>query len=457
MVQPTQPSSSLSGANLGPARHIHELAIEMRGPKSKRREAWANLLRVHALVMTLLEDFSGLEIVPMVGCPSCLTPAQRARRAGLGLAPMQWQLSALRFRAQKCEICGEPFEVHNITVEEAPAPTPLNLSLASAAPSELPPERKFIANKLRLGKPLEAYRGLGSLLGLASEEELRSLCTAGVAAIGEEVLTRALDSALDEWGWSAADWLHYVLEERAGMPSKPRAAGAPPLDEGNEGKTLDDFVTHPLAVAAKLGRAHLTALRLFSTSLHARLNMPWFVGCSREAPHPYPVLVATLLDAWGRLRAAAAEKPTLFSKLGALGVPETDGSRPCLYCVFASGEDVAEYKQRGCLEMGFLTASKYKATAERHAYKISRTDSYLLERPTLLKLRTDHIVDISFFSVTPHEGECLLPPCTYLDLKSEATVNGSVGEREVSFRVVEAVPNLLDSLHMHEPTIATTK
>jgi hypothetical protein len=169
------------------------------------------------------------------------------------------------------------------------------------------------------------------------------------------------------------------------------------------------------------------------------------------------VLIATLLDAWGRLRAAAAEKPTLFTKFGALGVPETDGSRPCLYCVFASGEDVAEYKQRGCLEMGFLTASKYKATAERHAYKISRTDSYLLERPTLLKLRTDHIVDISFFSVTPQEGECLLPPCTYLDLKSEVTVNGSVGAREVSFRVVEAVPNLIDRLPKHEPTTATTK
>ena len=36
----------------------------------------------------------------------------------------------------------------------------------------------------------------------------------------------------------------------------------------------------------------------------------------------------------------------------------------------------------------------------------------------MLRLRCDAIVDLSIFSVRPAEGECLLPPNTYLDLRS---------------------------------------
>ena len=139
----------------------------------------------------------------------------------------------------------------------------------------------------------------------------------------------------------------------------------PGLDEGShEGKTLDDFVAHPIAAAAKLSRAHILAIRLYTSAMHERINRPLLEGCCPARPHPYPALVANLSDAWSRLRAGARDKPTLFSKLHALGVPEPDGSKTSLWRVFECSDDISEYKQRGATEPGFCSAFKSRAAAE---------------------------------------------------------------------------------------------
>ena len=71
-------------------------------------------------------------------------------------------------------------------------------------------------------------------------------------------------------------------------------------------------------------------------------------------------------------------------------------------------------------------------------------------------MRTEHVVDLSIFSVSAAEGECLLPPCTYLDLRSEASVNCFVDGHEVGFKVVDAVPHLLDGLPK-DPSLTKTE
>jgi len=225
------------------------------------------------------------------------------------------------------------------------------------------------------------------------------------------------------------------------------AAGTPKevLDGGNEGQLLDDFLAHPIAVAAKLTRVHLLAIRLYSCPMHKRINEPLNVGCTYEDPHPYAAVVVTLVEAWQKLRQAAEEKPVLFTKLGCLGIPEVDG-KSALWRPFNSAVDIGEYRQRGCLETGFLSAYKMRATAERRALRLGKAN--MLDKPTILKIKTEHVVDISPFSVFPELGECLLPPCTYLDLRSETTMASQIelgrGEtKEVNFRHVESAPTLM--------------
>ena len=68
---------------------------------------------------------------------------------------------------------------------------------------------------------------------------------------------------------------------------------------------------------------------------------------------------------------------------------------------------------------------------------------------TLLRMRVDplDVVDLSSFSVRgPSDGECLLPLCTYLEVKSETAVPTifHVGglTTEVPLRVIDVVPQI---------------
>ena len=428
-------------SSLPSARVVHELSIEMRGTQGVRKDMWASLQRIHEIVHRVLEDFPGVLLEPLVTCPMCLAVEQQP--------PYQFELSAATSKQVKCEYCSEVHDFfHTVTSDGAPPPSAMHLVMCphqgqSRANVKFPPLHKFVANRLRIGKPIEAHYRLHKLLGLPSEEALQQLRCADEAQLTAEIANAARTDE-DDKGWTDADWLTYVQSDRAGRPSKHRTET---LDVGHEGKLLDEFAQHPLAVAARLSRAHVLALRLYSTPLHLQLNEPFYNGCLPRRPHPYPILVVMIIEAWQRLAVAIHEKPGLFAKFGALGLPE-DGpnGKPVFWRVFNSANDVGEYKQRGCLDMGFTSTFKARATAEKHALRMSRDNRS--DRPILLKVRTDIIVDISPWSVYPAEGECILPPCTYFDLRSEQTVPsviklGEHSEIEVMFRFVEAVPTLL--------------
>ena len=71
--------------------------------------------------------------------------------------------------------------LHLVKADQAPPPKPLTLSMGFGAGEigSSAPELKFVTEKMRLGRPIEASLGLHKLLGLADEEELLKLKLSG--------------------------------------------------------------------------------------------------------------------------------------------------------------------------------------------------------------------------------------------------------------------------------------
>ena len=187
------------------------------------------------------------------------------------------------------------------------------------------------------------------------------------------------------------------------------AAAAEGFDKGHQGMRLDDFVAHPLAVAAGLKRAHVLALRLYSTSIYRTVNKPLHDGCSPERPHPYPALVANLTDALKRLRQAA--------------VAASDDAHLAQRTLWRAVSNIelsaSEFKQRGATEISVLSTTKERAIAEQYAARAARSAGGApADAALLLKLRVDsaaHIgAPLSWCSVRP-SPERDSRPCAHLN------------------------------------------
>ena len=167
---------------------------------------------------------------------------------------------------------------------------------------------------------------------------MEQLRTQGEQAIVEEVTRGASDPIInkkDEFGWTDLDWLCYITGsakpeaqnalggEHTPPPSPPigsadgeiaapavaTASGGPVVgpngkliapdgvDEGRSETKLSFFAALPTATAAGLTKAHVLALRLYSSTVSRNVNMPLHDGCSPDRPHPYPALVIQLIDA----------------------------------------------------------------------------------------------------------------------------------------------------------------
>ena len=480
-----KPSSD--GANS--AKVDHELVLEARGAKADRAALWAVLLQMRKLADMVIDDFPGLPLSCELTCPGCMaTPT-------IGWASAtRWNAEEVASRPIKCDQCSEVIQFHLVKADQVPPPKPLSL----AHPSEeeetprigaLGSEVKFVAEKLRFGKPIEASVGLHKLLGVADEEKLHALLAGGEAAMVEEIEKHGSSKAsADEYGWTDADWLRYLKDESATELKPPRlleeyqviSAVAPVghsiglgngtiegFDKGHHGMKLDDFVSHPIAQAAGLKRQHVLALRLYSSSVYRSINKALHDGCTVERPHPYPAVVAQLTEAIRKLRSSAANAAAAAQAVGSSAPTET-----ILWRGISNMGD-SELRQRGSTEVALLSASKNRALAMEYAQRIGRMsegkEKEQARSPTrsppkggstepkdpgeekpkasmlLLKLKADEAglcgADISFCSVFPHEHEFVYPPGTYLQSKSDH--DEQVGDLVV--KVIDVVPHVNDA------------
>ena len=458
----------------------YELCMEMRGKKSNRHEHWAILLQIKAIADAIIHDFPGLTAVAELSCPGC---AKHADHRGL---PTRWACTELHGRPMVCPLCQEQMVLMQVDREASVAAAPKSLNDlmfdASSINDHTSVENKYLAEKIRFGRPIEGLSALHKLLGLQTEDELKAKMLGGEGAIIDEIETAcasATEPDTDEYGWTHRDWLNYVRTHRSGdfsrLPSLPEDSGklkpASRIDLGNRGLSLDDFLALPAAASAGLKRAHVLALRLYSSSVFRSINRPLHDGCSPERPHPYPALVALLTEAIKKLRAAETAKANArpaeaaaaaaAAAAAVAAAPEdetTVGAKSTPQRVLWRGMcnlDVAsEFKQRGGTELSPMSMSMDRAVsvkgvlADVAARMKLNPEAPLM--PLLLKVRVDSAAhmgaDVHPFSVYPDELEYVYPPCTYLEPRSEKeeTVYGP-SMQKITVKIIEVVPQVVMS------------
>ena len=251
-----------------------------------------------------------------------------------------------------------------------------------------------------MGKPEEAAHGLLDALGLSYRVFALKL------AKGEQAI-------IDEFEANGSDEdkanLRYVLYGKAGDPTCIPAHVREQIsnghyhggqlkegdfDRGHDGMGLDDFVNHPSSVMAKLDRADVLALRLYTTTSFRLFNDPLR---RKEQPHPIASALNFLDQALRKLKAVASMMEEDFAQ-----------QKLMLWRGMANMQTLPEFKKRGGTERAPMSTTRSKAVAFSYAQS---------KAPLVFQLETEGLsrpVSIKFLSVYPGEDEYLFSPLTYL-------------------------------------------
>lgn len=375
---------------------LHHLLCEFRGPLEVHEQLIELLVQVRMRADRLLRDFPGLGDVD--GEVHGVNPTS---------------LSA--FGAAATEGGGESGTRSSaLLLALAAADAPIVATAAAAMQTPL----KYLG-QLKYGRPIEAGMGLHRLLGVGSADELRQLRMRGEEEILKEVGRYGLRAGKDAMGWGDHDWLTYVHTQSAEERVLPHGMPCALLDRGHAGMRLDDFVRHPLAIAAGLKRSHVLALRLYSCSVYRTINTHLRDGCSEERRHPYPACVGLLCEAIQLLRKARAERLTTDGGSKRNGAGSSNGvgggeGSSVLWHGVAGMAVSAEFLVRGGTSMGVLSATPDRGVAERYASRAGLASAALLLKLRLPDLAKHGGAPIAFLSAFPEEEEVVYNPGTYL-------------------------------------------
>jgi len=245
--------------------------------------------------------------------------------------------------------------------------------------------------------PEQALWGIWEAMGVPSEcSRKRAILEDGCEQIRIEF------GALGEH-CTAADQRHYsyIAHDRA---VQLRQGNGKVRDEGHDGLLLADFCAKGEAHRAGLTRAHVLALRLYTSNSCNRINGPLQ---HQVKPHPYPATtfyvhdgITKLRDAYARGDLAGPQTTTFWRGLDNMAVSDA---------FMAVGGTL-----RGC-----MSTSTDRGVAEREFARAGRAPN-----PLLLKIETGNErmrcgAELAWLSMYPAEAEVLFPPLTFLKKTGE--------------------------------------
>jgi hypothetical protein len=276
---------------------------------------------------------------------------------------------------------------------------------------------RFTARMLRTGPCEEATRSLWDAMGVEEgTDKQQAIVRDGCKAIekefrenGQEDLARDPRGqyetpgliykdeesgemrSKDEFGSDQAR-LEYVLNGAAVESRQKNGADPPVRDKGHAKMTLDGFCAKREADGLK--KAHVLALRLYTSNSYVRINNPLRWG---PKPHPFPATTYYVASALKQLRKAHA-KAGIKQRFFWRGLDN-----------MGANEDFFAY---GGTEMGCMSTTGDENVARDFA-KVGDEPN-----PLLLKIESNDLMscgaDISWLSMYPAEKEVLFPPLTYL-------------------------------------------
>ena len=215
--------------------------------------------------------------------------------------------------------------------------------------------------------------------------------------------------------------LNYVLHGATGDSTRTWDNGV--LDAPRPaGLRFEHFATRPEAVAARLERGHVLALRLYTTACFKSINNPLRdARLSAENPHPLPVTVHLLTEAIKRLRKIEGERPSA-------------SDRVVLWRGMRNRAVPSDFLDGGGSEKAPMSTTHDLSVAVRYSTS---------ECSVLLKLDTESFrergADLSWISAFPAESECCFPPLTHLRPTRPPRVIQV--KDKVSFTVLEVKPS----------------
>jgi len=291
---------------------------------------------------------------------------------------------------------------------------------SSKSSSEFFNETKFSSNlnELLTGAPKTAALGLDAFMGqsMALPDNID-----GVAAIEKEIARNGTDSD--------KKWLNYILYEPASNVQDDWGF----RDEGHNGLYLETFYQHPNSRTAGLSRAHVLALRLYTSRFYLSLNNPLrkfkrdgngdlIHPLSMEAPHQFPISIAFIDDGIRRLRSVEAEE----NKKNGVGSKEV-----ILWRGMRDTKSSDEFLRSGGVEVSLMSTTNSLEIALQYATKGKANTIFRIVTSTFM----DRGANISFLSTYPSEEEYLYPPLTFLSPTGRTQRIGSI-------KVIELVPRL---------------
>lgn len=303
---------------------------------------------------------------------------------------------------------------------------------AFSADASLQPS-KFLSpkNALVMGRPADAALGLAHYMRV-HQDTLRAMMVEGCAAIEREFNEHGTETD--------REWFEYVYRRKA----TPKKMGEQVRDEGRNGETIDDFVRHPSSQKARLTKAHVLALRLYSTPCYQSLNEPLRRQPNRRsnepmAPHPFAATVAFLDEGIRQLRANQApasgksDASGKSAKFASSQVGSALATGQVLWRGMRAIDMTEEFLTRGGTELAPMSTTPDLSVAVYYGLSAST----LLFRLTSTDFM-DRGASIAYLSAFPNEDEMLYPPLTYLRPLGKPRVEKVGG---VEFTIVAAKPS----------------